>query len=216
MTAPTRGSAPVAPAIDEAAVEKLKETFRGPLLLPSSPGYDDARQVWNGLIDRRPALLARCTGAGDVIDAVNFARESGLPTSVRGGGHNVAGTSVAEGGVVIDLSLMRGIRVDPATRTAWAQGGVTWGDLDRETQVFGLATPGGVVSTTGIGGLSLGGGLGWLRNKYGLSCDNIVSADIVTADGQLRTVSAKENPDLYWGIRGVGGNFGVVTWASIA
>jgi FAD/FMN-containing dehydrogenase len=179
--------------------------------MPGNETYEETRQVWNGLIDRRPALIARCTGAADVIDAVNFARDNNLLVSVRGGGHNVAGAAVCDGGIMIDLSLMRGVHVDAQTRTARAQGGVTWGDLDRETQVFGLATPGGVVSTTGIAGLTLGGGLGLLRSKYGLSCDNLISVVIVTADGQLRVASADENADLFWAIRGGGGNFGIVT-----
>jgi FAD/FMN-containing dehydrogenase len=197
--------------LDPSAVDALRATFRGPLLQPGDADYEETRQVWNGLIDRRPALIARCTGAADVIDAVNFARDYNLLVSVRGGGHNVAGAAVCDGGIMIDLSLMRGVRVDTEARTARAQGGVTWGDLDRETQVFGLATPGGVVSTTGIAGLTLGGGLGWLRSKHGLSCDNVASVDIVTADGQLRVASAEENPDLFWAIRGGGGNFGIVT-----
>jgi FAD/FMN-containing dehydrogenase len=197
--------------LDPSAVDALRATFRGPLLQAGDADYEETRQVWNGLIDRRPALIARCTGAADVIDAVNFARDYNLLVSVRGGGHNVAGAAVCDGGIMIDLSLMRGVRVDTEARTARAQGGVTWGDLDRETQVFGLATPGGVVSTTGIAGLTLGGGLGWLRSKHGLSCDNVASVDIVTADGQLRVASAEENPDLFWAIRGGGGNFGIVT-----
>jgi FAD/FMN-containing dehydrogenase len=197
--------------LDESAVADLQANLRGTILLPSDPHYDAVRQVWNGLIDRRPALIIRCTGAADVIDAVNFARTHDLVVSVRGGGHNVAGNAVCDGGLMIDLSLMKGIRVDPQARTVYAQGGVTWGDLDRETQVFGLAAPGGVVSTTGIAGLTLGGGLGWLRSKYGLSCDNLLAVDIVTADGQLRSASATENPDLFWGMRGGGGNFGIVT-----
>ena len=198
-------------ALDEATVLELRASLRGPLLLPSDAGYEEARQVWNGLIDRRPALIARCAGAADVINAVKFARAYNVLVSVRGGGHNVAGNAVCDGGLMIDLSLMKGIHVDPKARTARAQGGATWGDLDQETQVFGLATPGGVVSTTGIAGLTLGGGLGWLRGKYGLSCDNLLAIDIVTADGQLRMASATENPELFWGIRGGGGNFGVVT-----
>jgi len=198
-------------ALKEAAIEALRSSLRGTLLRAGDEGYEEARQVWNGLIDRRPALIVRCSGSADVIDAVNFAREHNLLVSVLGGGHNVAGTAVCEGGLMIDLSQMKGIFVDPTTRTAQAQGGVTWGDLDRETQVFGLAAPGGVVSTTGIAGLSLGGGLGWLRSKYGLSCDNILSVDLVTAAGQLLTVSETENSDLFWGIRGGGGNFGIVT-----
>ena len=194
-----------------AAIEEFKTSMRGPVLCAGDEGYEEARQVWNGLIDRCPALIARCTGVADVIDAVNFARTHNLLVSVRGGGHNVAGSAVCDGGLMIDLSLMKGIHVDPKGRTVRAQGGVTWGDLDRETQAFGLATPGGVVSTTGIAGLTLGGGLGWLRRKYGLSCDNLLSVDIVTADGELCTASAEENPDLFWAVRGGGGNFGVVT-----
>jgi FAD/FMN-containing dehydrogenase len=197
--------------LDEATVETFRTNLRGSLLLPSDAGYEEVRQVWNGLIDRRPALIVRCAGPADVIAAVNFARTLNLLVSVRGGGHNVAGNSVCDGGLMIDLSLMKGIRVDPEARTAWAQGGVTWRDLDCETQVFGLAAPGGVVSTTGIAGLTLGGGLGWLRRQYGLSCDNLLAIDIVTADGQLHTASETENSDLFWGIRGGGGNFGVVT-----
>ena len=158
-----------------------------------------------------PALIAQCTGVADVIDAVNFARDHNLLVAVRGGGHNVAGSASCDGGIMIDLSLMTGVHVDLAAKTVRAQGGATWGDVDRETQVFGLATPGGVVSTTGIAGLTLGGGLGWLRRKHGLSIDNLVSVDVVTADGQFRSASATENTDLFWGIRGGGGNFGIVT-----
>ncbi len=169
--------------IEAEAIEAFAQRLRGRLLRPGDGGYDGTRRVWNGMIDRRPALIARCSGTADVIDAVNFAREHDLLVSVRGGGHNVAGTAVCDGGLMIDLSPMRGVHVDPKARTARAQGGATWGDLDRETQVFGLATPGGVISTTGIAGLTLGGGYGHLRRKYGLSCDNLVSVDIVTADG---------------------------------
>jgi FAD/FMN-containing dehydrogenase len=202
---------PVAHVIEEPGVPELRASFRGTLLRPGDPGYEPARRVWNGMIDRRPALIARCAGAADVIQAVGFARGRGLPLAVRGGGHNVAGNAVCDGGVVIDLSAMKAIRVDPARRTARAEGGVTWGELDRETQAFGLATTGGIVSTTGIGGLTLGGGIGWLGRSYGLACDNLLSADLVTADGQLRTVSATEHADLFWGVRGGGGNFGVAT-----
>ena len=163
------------------------------------------------MIDRYPALIARCTGTADVIEAVNFARAEGLHVSVRGGGHNVAGTAICDGGLVIDCSPMKGIHVDPGARTATVQPGVTWGELDRETQRFGLATPGGEVSPTGVAGLTLGGGLGWLRRKHGLSCDNLVAVDLVTADGEFRRVSATEHPDLFWAVRGGGGRVGVVT-----
>ena len=174
-------------------------------------GYDDARTIWNGLIDRRPALIVQCTGAADVVDAVNFAREHDLLLSIKGGGHNVAGNAVNDGGLVIDLSQMRGVHVDPSTRTVRAEGGALWGDCDRETQLFGLAVPGGVVSTTGVAGLTLHGGVGHLRRKHGLSIDNLLSVDIVTADGELRRASATENEDLFWAVRGAGSNFGVVT-----
>jgi FAD/FMN-containing dehydrogenase len=202
---------PSSVALDEASVEQLRSSLRGPLLRPGDAGYEEARQVWNGMIDKRPALIARCTGVADVVAAVNFAREQELLVAVRGGGHNAAGNATCDDGLVIDLSLMRGVHVDAKGRTVRAQGGATWGDLDRETQLFGLATPGGAVSTTGIAGLTLGGGLGWLRRKYGLSCDNLVSVDVVTADGKLVTASEDEQSDLFWAIRGGGGNFGVVT-----
>ena len=197
--------------LEAATVEEFKASLRGQLLTPSDAGYDEARQIWNGMHDKRPALIVRCTGVADVIDAVNFARTHNLLMAVRGGGHNVAGSASCDGGIMIDLSLMAGVRVDPEARIAHAQGGATWGDVDRETQVFGLATPGGVVSTTGIAGLTLGGGLGWLRRKHGLSIDNLLSVDIVTANGQFHTASESQNADLFWGIRGGGGNFGVVT-----
>ncbi len=178
---------------------------------PGDPPYDEARTVRNGLIDRHPALIADCTGVADVVAAVNFARDHGMLLSVRGGGHNVAGNAVNDGGFVIDLSAMRGIWVDPAARTVRVQGGATWADLDRETQVFGLATPGGKASTTGVGGLTLHGGFGWLRRKYGYSIDNLLEVEIVTADGQVRTANETANADLYWAVRGAGSNFGVVT-----
>jgi hypothetical protein len=193
------------------AVEPLAATVRGRVLTSDDEGYDEARAIWNGLIDRRPALIVQCTGAADVVDAVNFARDHDLLLSIRGGGHNVAGNAVNDGGLVIDLSGMRGVRVDPATQTVRVQGGATLGDLDRETQLFGLAVPAGVVSTTGIAGLTLHGGAGHLRRKYGLSIDSLLSVDIVTADGQLSTASATENEDLFWAVRGAGSNFGVVT-----
>ncbi len=197
--------------LDDPTIEAFKSNLRGELLKPGDAGYEEARRIWNGMIDKRPALIARCKSVADVIASVNFARENKLLIAVRGGGHNVAGTAIAEGGLVIDLSPMKGIRVDLSTRTARAEGGVTLGDLDHETQAFGLATPLGVVSETGIAGLTLNGGLGWLRRKYGLSSDNLVSADVVTVDGRFLTASETENPDLFWGIRGGGGNFGIVT-----
>jgi FAD/FMN-containing dehydrogenase len=203
---PARGEAPAAPASDD-----LASRLRGRLIGPDDSGYDSGRSIWNGLIDRRPALIARCAGSGDVAAAVSFARESGLPLAVRGGGHGVAGHAVAEGGLVVDLSEMRGVEVDPKQRVARAEGGCTLGDLDRETQRHGLATPMGVVTETGIAGLTLSGGIGHLRCKHGLSCDNLVSAEVVTADGSLVTASEEENRDLFWAIRGGGGNFGVVT-----
>ena len=197
--------------IGTSGIEELADAIRGRILTPGDIEYEDARTVRNGLIDRRPGMIVRCRGAADVVDAVNFARNHNLLVSIRGGGHNVAGSAVNDGGIVIDLSEMRGVSVDPVKKTVRAQGGATWGDVDRETQLFGLATPGGVVSTTGVGGLSLHGGWGWLRRKYGYCVDNLVSAEIVTADGQVRTASDTENADLYWAIRGAGSNFGVVT-----
>jgi FAD/FMN-containing dehydrogenase len=205
-------SSPTAEAtLDAEAVQAFAMGVRGPVLQPGDPGYDDARAIWNGLIDRRPALIVQCTGAADVVDAVNFARDHGLVLSVRGGGHNVAGNAVNVGGLVVDLSQMNGVHVDPATGIVRAQGGATWGDCDRESQLFGLVVPGGVVSTTGIGGLTLHGGVGHVRRKYGLSIDSLLSVDIVTADGQLRRASATENEDLFWAVRGAGSNFGAVT-----
>ncbi len=197
--------------VDTAAVEAFISSIHGAVIQPGDDGYDDARAIQNGLIDRRPALIVRASGPADVIAAVSFARDNDLLLAVRGGGHNVAGNAVCDGGVVVDLTRMRSVRVDPAARTARAEGGATWGELDRETQVFGLAAPGGIVSTTGIAGLTMHGGMGHLRRKYGLSLDNLRSVDIVTADGQLRVASATENPDLFWAVRGAGPNFGVVT-----
>ena len=197
--------------LDEAAGQGFKTSLRGPLLRPGDAGYDDARHVWNGMIDRRPALIVRCTGVADVITAVQFARTHDLLVAIRGGGHNVAGHAVCDGGLMIDLSRMKGLRVDPVRRTAHAQPGLTLGEFDRETQVFGLATPMGFLSTTGIAGLTLGGGYGWLARSYGLASDNLRSVDLVTADGQCLTASATEHPDLFWGVRGGGGNFGIVT-----
>jgi FAD/FMN-containing dehydrogenase len=193
------------------ALDELGETFRGELLLPDSPGYDMARRIWNGAFDRRPGCIARCTGVPDVVAAVRFARERALAVAVRSGGHGVAGHAVCDDGLVIDLSPMKGIRVDPLAPTARAQAGVLWGELDRETQLHGLATVGGIVTHTGIAGLTLGGGIGWLMRKYGATVDNLLSVDLVTADGELVTASEDVNPDLFWGVRGGGGNFGIVT-----
>lgn len=193
------------------AVEGLADRLRGPLLTPEDPGYEEARTLWNAMIDERPALIARCTGAADVRAAVNFAREHGLLLSVHGGGHNVAGKAVCDGGLMIDLSPMNAVRVDPETRTARVGGGAVMADLDHEAQAFGLATTGGIVSTTGVAGLTLGGGLGYLSRKHGLVHDNLVAADVVTADGRLVHASEEENAELFWGLRGGGGNFGVAT-----
>jgi hypothetical protein len=198
-------------ALEEAAITELKASLRGHLLLSGDDGYDDARKLWNAMIDKRPALIARCAGAEDVVSCVNFARANDLLVSVRGGDHSAAGNALCDSGLMIDLSLIKSVSVDPAARTAHAGGGSRWGDFDRETQAFGLATTGGTNSDTGVGGLTLGGGLGWLAGKYGLACDNLLSADLVTADGRFLTASAVENPDLFWGIRGGSGNFGVVT-----
>jgi FAD/FMN-containing dehydrogenase len=198
-------------AIDDAVIEEFRKGVRGPVLVPGDPTYDEVRQVWNAMIDRRPPVIVRCTGNADVIAAVKFAREQGLPVSIRGGGHSAAGSAVHDDAVMVDLSLMNGVHVDPKNRTARAQGGAKWGDFDRETQVYGLASTGGVVSTTGVGGLTLGGGIGWLMGKYGLSVDNLLSADVVLASGEVVTASESENPDLYWALRGGSGNFGVVT-----
>jgi FAD/FMN-containing dehydrogenase len=189
----------------------LSSSLRGICLTAASPGYDKARAIWNALADKRPAVIVQCSGTADVIDAVRFARKNNLLIAVRGGGHNVAGNATCDDGMVIDLSRMNAVRVDPVARRAWAGGGATLGDVDRETQAFGLAAPLGIVSQTGIAGLTLCGGLGWLRRKYGLSCDALVSADVVTADGGFTTASASQNSDLFWGLRGGGGNFGIVT-----
>lgn len=193
------------------AIERFDAAFHGDVIRPADSAYDDARAVWNGLIDRYPSTIARCRGVADVIRAVNVARENELLVAVRGGGHNVAGTAVCDDGLVIDLSEMRSVRVDPSERTAWVQAGATWADVDHETQAFGLATPGGLVSETGVAGLTLGGGFGHLRCQYGLSCDNLRSVDLVTADGAYVTASETEHAELFWGLRGGGGNFGVVT-----
>ena len=197
--------------VKEAAVGKFKKSLTGELLSPVDGSYDQARKVFNGVIDKRPALIVRCAGVADVQQAVNFARDHDLLVSVRSGGHNVAGKAVCDGGLVIDLTMMRSVRVDAVNRTALVEGGATLRDLDHQTQAFGLATTAGVVGTTGVAGLTLGGGVGWLARKYGLSCDNLLSVELVTADGQHLKASAEENADLFWGVRGGGGNFGIVT-----
>jgi hypothetical protein len=197
--------------VDTVAVEELAARLHGHVTRPDMPGYDEARAVWNGMIDRYPALIAHCESAGDVATSIRFAREQQLPIAVRGGSHNVAGHATCDDGIVIDLTPMKTIEVDPHARIARAGAGVTWGELDAATQEHRLATPGGVFSDTGIAGLTLGGGFGWLRSKYGLSCDNLIAADVVTADGRLVHASETENSDLLWGLRGGGGNFGVVT-----
>ncbi|MFC7044654.1 FAD-binding oxidoreductase [Halobacteriaceae archaeon GCM10025711] len=197
--------------IDESTVDELRASYRGEILLSGDDGYDDARTVWNAMIDRKPGIIARCAGTSDVITAVNYARENDLLVSVKGAGHNIAGNAVCDDGLMIDLSAMDAVHVDRDRKVARVEPGVTLADLDHETQTFGLATPVGYNSTTGIAGLTLGGGFGWLSRKYGLTCDNLRSVDVVTADGELRHASEDENPDLFWAVRGGGGNFGVVT-----
>jgi FAD/FMN-containing dehydrogenase len=197
--------------LDPAAVATLRGQLGGKLFLPGEPDYDDTRRVWNGMIDKHPLLIARASGVADVRRAVTFARERGLPVSIKGGGHNVAGLAVTDGGLMLDLSAMRAVSVDPAARTARVQGGALWADVDRETAAFGLATTGGVISHTGIGGLTLGGGVGWLVGKHGMTVDNLRAVDLVTADGEFVTASPEEHPELFWALRGGGGNFGVAT-----
>ena len=197
--------------LQPAAIESLRARLRGRLLAPDDENYNSARQLFNAMIEKRPAWIVRCEGASDVIHSLNFAREHGLELAVRSGGHSVAGKSSCDGGLVLDLSPMRAVRVDPARRTALAQPGATLGDFDREAHTFGLATTLGTVSRTGIAGLTLGGGIGWLNGKYGLACDNLLSVDVVTADGSMISASASENEDLFWAVRGGSGNFGVVT-----
>jgi FAD/FMN-containing dehydrogenase len=199
------------PTLDAAALALFRGSFRGELVLPSDGAYESARRVWNAAIDRRPAVIARCSGVVDVVRAVEFAREQELVLAVRGGGHNVAGLGTCDGGMVIDLAPMRGVSVDLSKRTARVQAGATWGDVDHETQAFGLATTGGLVSTTGVAGFTLGGGFGWLMRKHGLACDNLLAAEVVTAGGRIVRASADEHADLFWGLRGGGGNFGVAT-----
>src|SRR5919106_2200632 len=197
--------------LEDTTVEAFQASLRGALLHPGSEGYDDARTIHNGMIDRRPALIARCAGVADVLTGVRFAREHDLLVSVRGGGHGMPGFAVCEGGLMLDLSGMKSVHVVPHDRTARAEAGVTWREFDHETQAFGLATTGGVVGSTGIAGLTLGGGHGFLMRRYGLACDNLLSVDLVTAEGRVLTASADENADLFWGLRGGGGNFGVAT-----
>lgn len=197
--------------LEESVVEGLRAGLRGELIEPGNEAYDEARKVYNAMIDKRPALIVRCADVADVIAAVNFARENDLPLAIRGGGHNGAGLGICDDGLVIDLSSMKGIRVDPVDRTVRVEGGATWGAVDHATHAFGLATPSGIISTTGVGGLTLGGGLGHLTRKCGLTIDNLLSVDMVLADGQFVTASAEENDDLFWAVRGGGGNFGVVT-----
>jgi FAD/FMN-containing dehydrogenase len=197
--------------LPEDTIRKFKESLRGELILSEETGYDDARSVWNAMIDRRPALIARCLGVADVVASVNFAREQGLVLSIKGGGHNIAGLAVCEGGLMLDMSRMRGVWVDPMMRTARAQAGCLLGDVERETQLHGLAAVLGFVSNTGIAGLTLGGGFGYLTRRFGWTSDNLLSMEVVTADGRVMQVSDKENADLFWGLCGGGGNFGVVT-----
>ncbi len=192
-------------------LDQLRGALRGPAIAQGDEGYEDARRVYNQMIDRRPQVVVRCADADDVASCVNYARENVLDVAIRGGGHSVPGFGTCDDGVVIDLSLMRGVEVDPATSTARAQGGATWGDFNDATHAHGLATTGGIISTTGVGGLTLGGGIGYLSRGFGLSCDNLVSAEVVTADGNVVTASETEHADLFWALRGGGGNFGVVT-----
>lgn len=202
----------LAPVLGEATVQELRDALRGDVLLPADDGYTEAKRLWNGAHDgSKPAAIAQCSGVADVIAALGFARSHDLTVAVRGGGHSVAGLSTVDGGMLIDLSPMRNVRVDPEARRAFVGPGATWGDVDHEAQQFGLATTGGLVSTTGVAGFTLGGGIGWLMRQYGLACDNLVGADVVTADGRFLHASATENPDLFWGLRGGGGNFGIVT-----
>src|ERR1700675_4009042 len=207
----TRGSLLTSSVLKESAIQDFKAGLRGTLLRPAEAGYDEARKIWNGMIDKRPALIACCSGVADVINSVNFARENDLLVAVRGGGHNIAGNAVCDEGLLIDLSLMKSVWVDPVGRTARVEPGATLGDFDREAQAFGLATPLGINSTTGVAGLTLGGGFGWTTRKFGLKIDNLLSADVVTSDGKFMRASETEHPDLFWALRGGGGNFGVVT-----
>ena len=197
--------------LNENSIKELRANLRGGLIAPGDKGYDDARKVYNGMIHKRPRLIARCADVADVIQSVNFAKEQGLLLAIRSGGHNAGGLGICDDGLVIDLAPMKYTWVDPTARTVTAGGGCTWGDVDHATHVFGLATPSGIISTTGVGGLTLGGGIGHLTRKCGLTIDNLISADVVLADGNFVKANADENPDLFWAIRGGGGNFGVVT-----
>ncbi len=197
--------------LDDQLLDRLRGAVRGDLVRPGEPDYDEARKVYNAMHDRRPALVVRAVDTGDVIATVDFAREQHLPLAVRGGSHSVPGYGTCDDGVVLDLGRMRGIRVDPQARTAWVEGGCTWADVNHATHAFGLATTGGVVSSTGVGGLTTGGGMGYLARRYGLACDNLVSVDLVTADGSFLTCTDQQHSDLMWAVRGGGGNFGVVT-----
>jgi FAD/FMN-containing dehydrogenase len=202
----------IATVLGESSVQELRDALHGELVTPGGDGYEDVSRAWNGAhYDRRPALVARCRGAADVSAAIAFARRNDLELAVRGGGHSLPGFSTTDGGIVVDLGPMSAVRVDPVRRRAYVGGGAVWADVDHETQPHGLATPGGLISSTGVGGFALGGGVSWLIRKHGLSCDNLVAADVVTADGRLVNASATENPDLLWGLRGGGGNFGIVT-----
>ena len=196
---------------DALDLEPLRNDFRGPLLRPGQPGYDEARRIYNGMIDRRPALVAQPTGVADVVTALRFASAHGLAVTVKGGGHNVAGKSLVDGGLVLDLARMKGVVVDPHEKTVWVQGGCTWGELDRETQVHGLAVPGGRITSTGVAGFTLGGGIGWASHQYGLACDHLLEAQVVTSDGRVLTVNDHSHPDLFWGLRGGGAELSVVT-----
>ncbi|HZS93931.1 MAG TPA: FAD-binding oxidoreductase [Chloroflexota bacterium] len=206
-----RKASAVLPTADRSALEELRAAVRGDVLEPGDNGYEAARKIWNGMIDKRPALIVRCSGVADVLAAVKVARERGLLVAVRGGGHNWAGLAACDDGILIDLSPMKGILIDPEARTARVQGGATWGDLDHECQPFGLAVTGGHITTTGIAGLTLGGGIGWLCRKLGLTVDNLLAVDLVTADGRFVRCSADEHADLFWGVCGGGGNFGIAT-----
>jgi len=197
--------------VSNSAIEELKTAVRGQLMLPDDAGFDEARSIWNAMIDRRPAMILRCAGVADVRRGVAFARDNGLPLAIRGGGHNIAGSALCDDGLVLDFSLMKSVRIDPFAKRAYVEPGATLADFDHEAQAFGLATPLGINSTTGVAGLTLGGGFGWLSRRYGMTVDNLISADVVTADGELLRASAESNEDLFWAIRGGGGNFGVIT-----